>query len=650
VVLHRYTPFFRGISFRIKLGLAIVLLTTGLTSTSVLYFYQLTEQFTLQQTQKDLKRLGHTASLLFNENDRRMIAELTAAMQAEALRNPQVKLSDIQALKVGDTINSLSVDARNKLQNHDDFQRLVYILRQLKYVGQDQINPLKRYYPQEVSISQVRGFIIVPAPEFTGHRVVKILASGSYQPQGTWPGNPIGNLYAPSTENFFRVFEGEMQVDDQFIHNSFYTALGVLVPIKNHQGETIAALGLDYIAGSELDQLDQFKAIGIRIIGGSFMISSVLAMVLAQWLGRPITKLQQASQSVRDGDYQTVITFHSRDELGILADTFNQMVAEIRRYSHELEAQNQQQAQFLDALPIGVAVHRPDGSIVYCNQVAQQMFAKMLIYDVHLDELPSVYQLYQEGSDVLYPLEKLPVYQALQGESVCCDDIEVHNTPDHIIPLEALATPILDQKNRIQYAIVAFQDITERKQAEKMKLINTELQKIVTIDGLTQIANRYHFDEYLQQQWQSLGQEKQPLSLILFDVDYFKRYNDYYGHQAGDHCLRQVAQGIQTAVNSKTDLVARYGGEEFAVILPYRNEPEALIIAAKIQEVLRAKAIPHAQSEISPFVSVSLGIATMIPKEGYFPDVLIARADQCLYCAKRQGRNRIVSDASCQAF
>ena len=241
-------PLAQRVSFRVKLGLTIILLSTSVATLSVAYFYTKTQQFVLAQTQRDLKRLGHTASLLFDEADRAAIVRLTAAAHEEAKRNPQVNLSKVLALAPGETLNSLSPEARDQLQASPDFQQLVLTLQRLKYVNRDTIEPLRNSYPYEVSHDHIRAFLVVPAPEFTQYRVVKFLVSGSYKPQGNWPGNPIGNLFASTTENFMRVFDGTIQVDDQFINiSSYYSAIGVLVPLKNKQGKTIAALGLSNI-------------------------------------------------------------------------------------------------------------------------------------------------------------------------------------------------------------------------------------------------------------------------------------------------------------------------------------------------------------------------------------------------------------------
>jgi diguanylate cyclase (GGDEF)-like protein len=128
----------------------------------------------------------------------------------------------------------------------------------------------------------------------------------------------------------------------------------------------------------------------------------------------------------------------------------------------------------------------------------------------------------------------------------------------------------------------------------------------------------------------------------LGDVDYFKKYNDFYGHQQGDECLRQVAQALRQAVKRPTDLVARYGGEEFAVILPLTDAAGAVTVAQVIEQAVRELQLPHAQSEVNESVTVSLGVASFIPTAETSPEALIKTADAALYEAKRQGRDRWV--------
>lgn len=161
-------------------------------------------------------------------------------------------------------------------------------------------------------------------------------------------------------------------------------------------------------------------------------------------------------------------------------------------------------------------------------------------------------------------------------------------------------------------------------------------------DELTQVANRRAFNEALQQQWEQALRSQNSLSLILCDVDYFKLYNDTYGHPQGDECLRQIAKALKRAMQRSTDLVARYGGEEFVVLLPQSDEQQALKVAETIRWSIQAMQLPHRSSKVSKFVTLSLGVASTIPRGDGTPETLVNRADLALYEAKQRGRNQAV--------
>lgn len=181
---------------------------------------------------------------------------------------------------------------------------------------------------------------------------------------------------------------------------------------------------------------------------------------------------------------------------------------------------------------------------------------------------------------------------------------------------------------------ITVRDITERKKRE------LELNRQATIDGLTGVYNRYTFDQSLIKEWKRAKREKETLSIILFDVDYFKLYNDCYGHQSGDDCLKQIAQTVKKILNRPADFVARYGGEEFVVILPNTDRQGAITVVENIQQAIYTLAIPHKESKVSEVVSISLGIASIVPTSESSPANLINLADKALYTAKQQGRNR----------
>ena len=185
-------------------------------------------------------------------------------------------------------------------------------------------------------------------------------------------------------------------------------------------------------------------------------------------------------------------------------------------------------------------------------------------------------------------------------------------------------------------------DITDRHVAENELLrANQELLRIASIDSLTQIANRRHFIEYLDREWKRMIREKGTLSLVLCDIDFFKLYNDNYGHQAGDICLVAVAKIINSVVNRPADLVARFGGEEFIIILPNTDPEGASHIAEQVRLAVYERNIVHEYSETAPYVSLSMGVAGMVPNQYLNPDHLIKAADDALYEAKGQGRNQV---------
>ncbi|MGA9382150.1 MAG: diguanylate cyclase [Phormidium sp.] len=177
---------------------------------------------------------------------------------------------------------------------------------------------------------------------------------------------------------------------------------------------------------------------------------------------------------------------------------------------------------------------------------------------------------------------------------------------------------------------------------QQLEVANQKLQLLATTDGLTNLANRRQFDVVLHEEWQRLARQQEPLSLILCDLDYFKLYNDNYGHVVGDTCLREVASTIAKAVNRPADLVARYGGEEFAIILPNTEMTGAMKVAQKIHRAVTNLTIPHERSPVNKYVTLSLGIASIIPSHSQSGTSLIQLADRALYQAKNQGRNRII--------
>ncbi|HDZ45888.1 hypothetical protein LCGC14_0167490 [marine sediment metagenome] len=169
------------------------------------------------------------------------------------------------------------------------------------------------------------------------------------------------------------------------------------------------------------------------------------------------------------------------------------------------------------------------------------------------------------------------------------------------------------------------------------------LHLLSKIDGLTGVPNRRHFDQFYNQQWHIAQQTQQPLSVIFIDIDNFKEFNDHYGHAMGDDTLRAVATTLNQCIDPSRDLLARYGGEEFVCVLPNQDHDEAVSIANGLREAVLSLAIPHAFSSTHSDLTVSMGVSSMSPGQSISSETLIKRADQQLYQAKKQGRNRVAT-------
>lgn len=368
--------------------------------------------------------------------------------------------------------------------------------------------------------------------------------------------------------------------------------------------------------------------------------------------------------------------------------TASELIARTRAHLkiRQLELENQrvtanherQIATFLDALPVGVAVYQADGTLMYVNSLGRQILQPAPNY-AHLADLPLGQRLYHASTNRPFAEADLPCRLCLRGETVVTEDVEL-DRGSHRIPCEIRSMPIADENGALAYAVVTFQDITQRKKTAKilanysrsletevaartealihanqqlqiqiterqraeqaLKVANQELLRLAQLDGLTQVANRRGFDDHLAREWARLMRSGCPLSLLLLDVDCFKAYNDFYGHPSGDACLIKIAQVIAGLACRPGDLVARYGGEEFALILPDTPLEGAITVAAEVQTQVRTQQIPHARSSVTPIITVSIGVACVIPNPDLTIAHLISVADQALYSAKQSGRDR----------
>jgi diguanylate cyclase (GGDEF)-like protein/PAS domain S-box-containing protein len=223
----------------------------------------------------------------------------------------------------------------------------------------------------------------------------------------------------------------------------------------------------------------------------------------------------------------------------------------------------------------------------------------------------------------------------------------LHSRPDETVRMElelkdgvvldAYSSPVVGKDDEHYGRIWTFRDITAQKRDRNM------LEALSATDGLTGIANRRRFDEFFEHEWRRCMREQLPLALVLMDIDFFKEFNDHYGHLEGDDCLRQVAGAVVSIVKRSGDLVARYGGEEFTCVLPNTDAHGAETVANRIRERMNDIGIPHHFSAAADHVTLSFGVAALIPQKEQNPSDLIQLADDFLYTAKQSGRNQVQS-------
>ena len=308
------------------------------------------------------------------------------------------------------------------------------------------------------------------------------------------------------------------------------------------------------------------------------------------------------------------------------------------------EALRESEARFrelADLLPQIVFETDIRGDITYINRQAYQLCG----YD------PSENAIGMKATDFYLPEDRERLQETmkafLDGSQEGGEEFRLLRKDGSSFPVLLYASPILhDNRHRGYRGLII--DITERKKyeeeiarlARQLELERNYAQANARTDGLTRLANRRHFDEVLRADFFRLRRTDAPLSLIMLDVDFFKDYNDRYGHLAGDECLKRIAEVLKRIVGRAHDTVARYGGEEFAVILPETGRQGSYLIAERIRNEIFACDIAHEGSSASPNVTVSVGLVTLSPSQVVSPDKVIELADSALYEAKRLGRNR----------
>jgi HAMP domain-containing protein len=341
--------------FAWKLWIAMTLLSVGLTAVGVYTFYMMAYSQTISQLGKNLRDVGSLGSLLFDNESREAIKRLKTITEQESI----VSQKDMASLEPGATLSSLAPETIKRLHNSEDFTLLREKLRMIDYASYFPVGPLRESYeienPKELlSKGMIGAYLVVGVKDSPDNRIMMFLVSSLPEPTADgWPGNPIGNLYRSLVPLDYAT-AGETYVCDQLLEDEFYQCLYVSIPLFDENGQVFAYLSLDYAAGRELEKLNRLKLICFSLVAVSFCVALLSSFLFSQWLNKPLRSLHNVAVKVGNHDYNVAVTIKNKDELGVLAKVFNQMVVNIRTSAQALKLKNDQLVSVVSDMHDGV--------------------------------------------------------------------------------------------------------------------------------------------------------------------------------------------------------------------------------------------------------------------------------------------------------
>lgn len=400
-------------------------------------------------------------------------------------------------------------------------------------------------------------------------------------------------------------------------------------------------------------EVRSLRNMGLLVTVFVVCLAVYLGFRMANFLTKPILKMAAAVDELAEGKLPAAVELSSRDEVGKLGSAFNSMVSKLRRRESELRESEQKYRSLAENITCGIyrkgAGH--DAIIEFANPALVQILGYASVEEFLKIPAKQHYRYAEDFTAIIREVEqkgrvqnKEIMMQRQDKTVIWCalSVIKYYDESKKMYWYDCVAEDITQRKlaeERLQQAYAEMEKIVEER-TEKLTLLNEKLRALSITDSLTEVANRRYFDEILSREWTRAKREKQFISLLIIDVDFFKLYNDTFGHVAGDSCLRQIAAALKEAAKRPYDLVARFGGEEFAVILTNTDEAGATQVADAVLRCVRQKAISHTRSTVSDFVTVSIGVSSIIPMSGRAENNLILAADEALYAAKEAGRNR----------
>ena len=411
----------------------------------------------------------------------------------------------------------------------------------------------------------------------------------------------------------------------------------------------------EHTLASAMAEVHDVQKANVFIIILAVLLAVLTSLSIAQTLAGRIGEISQASLRVAAGDFNTRLAVARSDEIGELAANFNRMTEQLAQRTADLCASETKFRSLVENINVGVyqASLEDDGRFIQVNPAMVQMFgypAMVLLLKVPLREI------YFDETDRRYFLDQLQQYGFVRhhecrlrrygGEPFWCSRSAVLRTDNDggATWMEGVIEDISERKLAEELMHKTKQDL-ELQVAERTReltALNEELHQLSLSDGLTGLGNRRSLDELLEQEWKRARRERSEVAMLMIDLDFFKLFNDTYGHLAGDECLKTVAAAIRRMIQRPTDFAGRYGGEEFSVVLPTTDATGAQQVGERIRRAVESLAIPHQCSLLGGVVTVSVGVAAKVPARDESVQMLVEEADHALYQAKAAGRNRVV--------
>lgn len=465
----------------------------------------------------------------------------------------------------------------------------------------------------------------------------------------------LGILALPNVEQA-TIYEGDKVLyekghlpPNKFIQHSYD------MTYDNGQKNQLGRLSVIFSLQKVYDNLkQQFFIILIGKAIQTFCVSLFIVFIFYRLIARHLHEMAKYAQNLTLDKLDEPLVLNktdNHDELDQVAASINEMRVSMGSGKQQLQNQQHLQQQILELMPAAVFVTDTNGVPTYVNQRTKEILGESSVYTNSIfSALSTIYYAYLSGTNTLYPSDKQVIARALAGQKSYVDDMEIQlPNKKKRTQIEAWGSPIFNQKNEVISAVAVFQDISERKQSEKnrIRLAQTEKEKelaehLSITDELTQLYNRRHFNNEFPKEIHRATRSKQIISFLMFDIDYFKRYNDNYGHQKGDDVLREIGRIIKAQCHRVGDIPIRLGGEEFGVIFSSISNQQAFEFADRIRMAIYNANIEHNFSQVCHYVTASFGLVTSSGTLSSNDDELYRQADDALYQAKEGGRNRVI--------